>query len=67
MKKCIELLPEGRKYTINIIGTLDKTTNDASKQFTGTLNVSDETNKPLNGEMSEVVKPFVQCVTKTVL
>ncbi|OTA15250.1 hypothetical protein Xvie_02916 [Xenorhabdus vietnamensis] len=65
--KCTDLLPADRKYTISIIGKLDKTTKDANQRLKGNLNVSDETNKPLNQEMGEAVKPFVQCVTDTVL
>ncbi|SFN64235.1 hypothetical protein [Xenorhabdus japonica] len=65
--KCTDLLPTDRKYTISIIGTLDKTTKDTNERLKGDLKVSDETNKPLNKEMTDVVKPFVQCVTDTVL
>ncbi len=67
LKKCTELLATGRKYTISIVSTLDKTTEGENNRLTGELSVSDETNKPLNKEMSEAVKPFVQCVTETVL
>ncbi|MBI6547482.1 hypothetical protein H8A87_01700 [Xenorhabdus sp. VLS] len=67
MRKCTDLLPAGHKYTISIIGSSDKTTQNAKKQFTGKFEVSDETKQPLNKKRTEEVKPFIQCVTETVL
>ncbi|OTA19359.1 hypothetical protein Xbed_02402 [Xenorhabdus beddingii] len=67
LRKCTDLLPAGHKYTISIVGTSDKTTQNAKGEFTGKFEVSDETKQTLNQKRAKEVKPFIQCVTETVL
>ncbi|CDH06015.1 hypothetical protein; putative exported protein [Xenorhabdus bovienii str. oregonense] len=67
LRKCTHLLPEGHKYTISIIGTSDKTTKEVNKQFKGEFKLSNGSKKPLDKKRNEEIKPFIQCVTETVL
>ncbi|MDX7999810.1 hypothetical protein FE394_11465 [Xenorhabdus sp. Reich] len=67
MRKCTDLLPAEHKYTISIIGTSDKRSQNSNDQFTGKFEISDETKQPLNKEREKEVKPFIQCVIATVL
>ncbi|MDR0218763.1 MAG: hypothetical protein LBI71_07770 [Enterobacteriaceae bacterium] len=67
LRKCIDLLPAGQKYTISIIGTSDKKTKGADGKFTGKFKVSNDVKYDVSKETSEEIKPFVQCVSERVL
>ncbi|AYA39471.1 conserved hypothetical protein [Xenorhabdus nematophila F1] len=67
MRKCTDLLPEGHKYTISIIGISDKRNKNADGKFTGKFEVSGETKQALNKKRTKEIKSFIQCVTATVL
>ncbi|PHM63267.1 hypothetical protein [Xenorhabdus ishibashii] len=67
LKECADLLPTGHKYTISIVATSDKTTQDPKEKFTGKFIVSDESKQDISKKRAEEVKPFIQCVTETVL
>ncbi|PHM24445.1 hypothetical protein [Xenorhabdus ehlersii] len=67
LRECTDLLPTGHKYTINIIGTSDKTTQDPKEKFTGKFIVSDESKQDISKKRADEIKPFIQCVTEKVL
>ncbi|OKP03970.1 hypothetical protein [Xenorhabdus eapokensis] len=67
LRECTDLLPTGHKYTISIIGTSDKTTQDPKGKFTGKFIVSDESQQDISKKRAEEVNPFIQCVTEQVL
>ncbi|CAM3781682.1 hypothetical protein [Xenorhabdus thuongxuanensis] len=67
LRECTDLLPTGHKYTISIIGTSDKTTQDPKEKFTGKFIVSDESKQDISKKRAEEVNPFIQCVTEKVL
>ncbi|WP_141554406.1 hypothetical protein [Xenorhabdus kozodoii] len=47
MRECTDLLPAGHKYTISIIGTSDKTSQNPKEKFTGQFQVSDESKQDI--------------------
>lgn len=56
MEQCATLLPQGKLYTLEIIGSLDVT--GAAPQFSGEMTVSDGTEV----DRSEETAAFGQCV-----
>lgn len=60
MEQCAKLLPQGRRYTFSISGTIDYT--DAAPILHGELSLANDTNDNLTHEAG----PFAQCFAKLV-
>lgn len=60
MEQCGKLLPQGRRYTFSVNGTIDYT--GATPVLHGELSLANDTNDDLTRQAS----PFAQCFSKLV-
>lgn len=60
MERCAKLLPQGRRYTFNVSGTIDYT--GTAPVLHGELSLANDTNDDLTSQAG----PFAQCFSKVV-